>query len=254
MERTIMETILAIGIIAFITLLIYMWVQLAKYRKKTEKNDSQEQAQDMVYEVACAGTFETGIEEKTISVSLEENQFYDNKGNLLDKNLYNNYVVKGESMCLCGIHDKDLLFVEKGFTQEQLKEIALPDIFVIRRREAKPGEAKFKIRRGWRICNVQEDDLTALLEDIIKSDSFQTSVRNKKEYPGDGIMVQDFQEERLAKYRADYITCPNAKKENEVAILSTTLRTDINEIRFSLHPVTAIVGKVGYDFTVEKGE
>lgn len=236
------QVILIGAIIIFVVFQIVMVRTIFKNRKK-----EMEQTDLFEYEVACAGSYYSGMCNKDESVACGQKEFYDQYGHLLNEAEFEKFIVKGDSMKLCGINDNDLLFVDKN---EKIKPEILPQILVIRRYQPKDGEPRFKIRRTWKICTMN-DDFRQILNDIINSETFKC-VKEEKEYAGDEKLMNDFINERLTKYKETFSDSDVPNSLYNKVIISTTLHTDINEIRFSLHPVDLIEGVVKASFTIGK--
>lgn len=201
------------------------------------------------FPVACAGSYTSGIGEKAVSASININHFFTTEGATIDSKAYDQYVVSGNSMRLCRIYDSNLLFVKKDFNVKDL--IDLPKILVIKRRDAKNGEVQYKVRRTWYMCTIN-DNLDEVLNTIINAPNFQ-SILNSSECPGESVLIEDFKNERLQRYEANYPNAHDDKSEYNNIIISTTLHTDIEKgIRFSIHPIKDIMGIVEYSFTIPR--
>ena len=207
------------------------------------------QSRRSCFPLACAGSYTSGIGEKGISASINTNHFFTPEGTAINTIGYNQYIVSGNSMSLCGIYDSNLLFVKKYFKVENL--IDLPKILVIKRRDAKIGEVQYKVRRTWYKCTIN-DNLEDILNIIVKSSKFQ-SILNSSECPDITVLIDDFKKERLPRYETNYPNAHDDKSEYHNIIISTTLHTDTEKgIRFSIHPIKDIMGIVEYSFTIPK--
>ncbi|MCH5305199.1 MAG: hypothetical protein J1E79_01810 [Rikenella sp.] len=228
-----------IAVLVMIALFFYAIWRVVKIRQN---------AQTTEYDIACAGNFEPGTPETKRFIS-ESLTFLDKNGKVLDVAQFERYIVSGESMRLCGIHNNDLLLAEKYLSNSSIAPLE-PAILIILRTNAKQGEAKYKVRRSWNFCAVDVNDWwTQSLQEIVQSPAFQ-KLRMQKIYVGDDELIRDFEKERLPRFREQY---PNAEKEKASVIISTTLDTKSNKIHFSIHPVSEIVGIVKYAYTVQKG-
>ena len=63
-------------------------------------------------------------------------------------------------------------------------------------------------------------------------------------------LLNDFQVNRLANYRNQYLDSETSSERYKQVIISTTFHTDENKIRFSIHSVIDVVGIVSESFTV----
>lgn len=222
---------LVISALLFIALTIFLFIKMREYRNPTT-----------MYDVACAGMIH-GEAEKMKSVSIKTDQFLDHDGRCLNVDDFHLFMVSGESMKLCGIHNRDIVFVPKNYSCENE---TFPAVLVLEREKAKEGEAKYKIRRGWNIVQYTNADFEDVIRSIMNSKKFRT-VKEDKAYPGDKIIIEDFFNERLKRYEKEH----PADKRGRI-LISTTLHTDEDKIYFSIHPVELIVGKIAYSFTTSK--
>lgn len=241
MNTTATIIIIAILVLAFIAIYGLLFFKMIKAREEAY-------GKTLCYEVVCAGDYKKGVKAIKKSVSITDNKFLDYEGKALDTNKYDHYIVAGNSMKLCGVNEGDILFVPKDFTTSQLRK-NLPQILVIKRRNAQKEEAKYKVRHTWIICNINEDFSTLLLS--LKDIPSFKSLLNTPECDGLDKMIEDFLENRLLKYKEHYPDCNNANSIYHEVVVSTTLHTDSNCIRFSVHPTVLIKGIVQYSFTVK---
>lgn len=247
--------ILAIPVvIAFITLVHYF----IKYRST-----------EMKYALACAGTEyveknqTTDLNKERIKNSIYTNYFLDNQGHALDVDQFNQFVVKGSSMMLAGISDGDLIFASKEFDYNKLSSSnVLRNIYVIRREKEKGQRINYKLRRGWKIIpnlsaiekGNEREYFKGVLSEIIKSPEFselkKKAMKESVIVPSDEELMEDFFKERLEKYSTKYSSNNQYTEEYNSILISTTLHTDKNTIKFSIHPITSIVGKLDYCYHV----
>lgn len=177
-------------------------------------------------------------------------EFKDNNGNILNPNDYDLYLVSGECMQYVDIHPNDLVFATKGFDVEHYNG-KLPIILILKKGASAPKNPMFyKLRRLWRVCNYR-DNLMEILKSILQSPEFQ-EVRRRPSYDGDEQLINDFFDTRLKRYETDYINCEYPNASDEKIIISTTFHTDIEKVRFSIHPISNIVGKVIAAFPIDK--
>lgn len=174
--------------------------------------------------------------------SIDTTVYKDELGNILDPNKYNLYIVDGNSMKLCGIYDKDLIFSTKNFNISDIKEF--PVILVINKKHIKQNCPTSKVRRTWAHVTYRDNNtLIEALKKVLMSDNFQ-EIRILPEYPGDDEILKDFVDERLRLYVEEYIKCENPNDFDKDIIISSTLNTKKNVIHFSIHPVNKISGQV----------
>lgn len=171
-------------------------------------------------------------------------EYKDANGNILNFDDYDKFVVSGESMKFCGIHDNDLIFStrEANFAFD----LSSPEIIVVRKNNLNDNQPAYKIRRAWAVSNY-DDNLMDVLKNIIHSKSFQ-QIRKLPEYDGDTALIDDFRENRLPKYKDTFIDCKNPNPHDRDIVISTTYHTDMNKIRFSIHPINLVKGKVVASF------
>ncbi len=200
-----------------------------------------------LFPLVCAGSYISGYGEEGVSASIDINHFYTPEGLEINPKVYKQFVVTGNSMSLCGIFDKNLLFVSKEFSTNNL--IDFPKILVIKRRDAHSKEIQFKVRRTWTRCAIT-DDLSIILKQIIESNKFK-NVLSADECPTKKELIDDFFDIRLKRYKENFPDAENEKSEFHDIIISTTWHTDNEKgVRFSIHPIKDIVGIVEYSFTV----
>lgn len=198
----------------------------------------------MAYNVACAGA-PHGEVEKIESTILLTDDFFDYDGKKVNVGDFLLFIVSGESMMLSGIHDKDIVFVPKNYS---CGSESLPSVFVLKINHPIDGEAKYKIRRGWRIVKWQEleNEYEKILKSIMSMDKFK-SIKDHEFYLGDEKIIDDFKKTRLPNYKKEY-----ALEEKGLILISTTLLTDEKEIHFSIHPVDLIVGRISFSYSPSK--
>ncbi|MDY3069370.1 MAG: hypothetical protein SOR57_06900 [Parabacteroides sp.] len=235
-----------LGMLLCFTIAYLVWLVYLIFKIKEKRGEAFKKAQTMSYPAASAGSGIEGKNKEEISISTEINHFYSPEGKEINASDYDHYVASGNSMILCGIQDKDLLFVKKNFNVGQL--IDLPKILVIERHNAKPEEIQYKIRRTWKICSFA-DNLECVINELLESASFR-KLAETEQCPDNDVLIDDFFEKRLIKYRSEYPDCDNVLSEYNRVVISTTLHTNINEVRFSIHPLKDVRGVVEYSFAV----
>lgn len=232
--KTLLIILIVAGILFFFSVLFYSLYRLIMLRRRAYEKRFRE------YRTVSAGNPEDGEPELTKSLSTSGNVFCDEQGIPLHTQDYDTYVVRGESMTLCGIHDRDIIFVRKGFSSSTLPDVTFPEAFVIRRHMVKPGEPLYKLRRTWRTFLPGKEDAQKAVREIMESGSFRR-VCDEKVYPGDKEMSHDFREKRLPQYCKEI-------PDNPPAVISTTLKQ--GRLHFSIHPQASLMGKVAHAYTV----
>lgn len=236
------EVMIVIGcilIIIFLAVFIVTIVYATKNRRKMRNEMLTE-----TYNTVCAGSSHHPSAPMVLAApSVDYNEFRSKTGRILNPQDFYKFVVVGNSMQFCGIHDKDLIFVPKGFSLSKIKQ--LPTLFVLYR-DAIGNQPQYKLRRGWKICMI-DDDLKKIINDILTSKQFgdlRDEAKNNNSYDSDELLEKDFFKYRLERYIGEYINCDFPKESNHQILISTTFHTDENIIRFSIHPVSSIVGIV----------
>lgn len=238
------------GVLLIVLLVLLIWY----FRPTFNKKERRDRLMYSFYPTACAGSSKQEKPEEAKSVSVAYHRFYDKEGNALDPADYDQFVAEGNSMQFCGIHDKDLLFVAKGFRIVQLKDY--PYILVLKNDDAKPGKSQYKVRRAWGVSHYEPGDrFENAVRKIMASEAFKEikSLKGKDgndAYKGDERVVEDFLTNRLPIYERKYIKCQNPDEWNKTVVISTTFDTDEKYIHFSIHPIANIVGIVDGSYTV----
>lgn len=236
--------IIAVLAVLTLTIIITLYVIMIKARK-----DAYIKRNVSYYDVAYAGDVKNGVKEKKSSLSYDNTHFFDIDGRRINKTNYCAFMVSGNSMKICGIHDSDLVFVKKLFNPTIL-EHDLPKVLVIKRRVVKTGEAKYKLRRAWLKCAITAN-FDNLFKSLVKKTSFK-ELLNSPECEGFEKMKEDFLRVRLPEYKKQYRDCDEESSPYHEIIISTTLQTNTKEVHFSIHPVINVVGVASYSFTVNK--
>lgn len=245
---------LLILILSGLLILGFIFIGVVTYIARATDRKNSLKSQDFVETVTCvahAGS-ENGCEDvksKVVLKALNLMEFKNRDGRILYPENFDLYLVKGECMRYVDIHPNDLIFSSKGFDVECYRG-ALPIILILRKRVSSPDTCAFKLRRLWRVCNYR-DNLEGILISILESPEFQ-EVRQRPTYDGDDALIKDFFENRLKKFEQDYINCEFPNVNDEKIIISTTFHTDIERVRFSIHPVSNVIGKVEAAFPIEE--
>ncbi|MDE6226365.1 MAG: hypothetical protein K2M63_02475 [Muribaculaceae bacterium] len=206
-------------------------------------------------DLASAGSDEDGchLRKRSVEVSSVDTTLYtDGAGNVLNPDDYNLFIVDGNSMRLCGIYDKNLIFVTKTLNITEVNNF--PIILVLNKKNVRDDRPAFKIRRTWAHISFSDDRaIMEVLSSILCSEPFQ-EIRNLAEYPGDDVIIEDFQKTRLVHYKAQYIDCENPNRADRDIIISSTLETSNNRIHFSIHPISRISGEVIASFDMSNDQ
>jgi len=210
----------------------------------------------MDYPVACAGSPSSDSKIFMKAPSIYNNVFRTKTGEPIDPSLYLQFVVKGDSMKFCGIQSGSLIFVKKGFAISDIGR--LPVVLVLKRRDAFGNRPQFKVRRAWKMGNFDTTgDFSKTLRDIIGTPPFQQLKEvflKEKAYDSDQALIDDFESTRLPAYRKEYIDCDFPKESDKEFVISTTFHTGEDKVRFSIHPVSSIVGIVSESFSLPSQE
>ena len=248
MEKIIYLGVIVICLITFIGILCLL---LKEFREQLKL------AKTTSVKVSCAGSAVENAP-REVKIQLNNRKFFDRKNQLVNPDDYEKFCVKGSSMLLCGINDNDLLFTRKIQSLDDVS-FETPHIYVLKRDDyvcnkvaVKNDFAEFKVRRTWGIVRVDRDDLIEYVKKIIKSEFFS---KLREQYPSyflpEREMLDDFENERIKKYMVQYPNCANESDGNNVAIISTTVKSSKgNKVTFSIHPARIIEGEVVYSYKI----
>lgn len=202
----------------------------------------------MLYEkscvpVACAGSDENSLAAATKEIqAIGTNAFKDEKGRYLNPSDFKHFIVHGKSMQFCGINNNDLIFVDSNFSTS-LKD-CFPCVLVLRRVHAENTSPQYKIRRTWLyIMYASSSSLVKEVKALMASHPFQ-QIRQLDVYDGDDCLMTDLVNFRIPAYEKNYIDREDKNDFDRNLIISTTFHTKENKIRFSIHPVSLIEGRV----------
>ena len=235
LENTLL-VIIAIGSLTLIGFLLFAFDKTKAFRKE------ERQKFLATYPVACAGTPMGKTPRDVQSVSINNNIFKSKNGEILNPELYDQFIVRGNSMKFCRIYDNNLIFVKRINDHDGTFESNLPKVVVIKRTHRGKDECEYKIRRVWTKCYAKE--CLSKAEDIIHSPNFNV-IKENSSYDGDEALLDDFKNIRLKKFSED-----NNHHLDQEVIISTTFHTDTKKIRFSIHRKEDIVGEVTESFSV----
>lgn len=243
----ILSLIFVIGSIAFAFLTI-------RVRRNAHKRYIQKLSEDPVrVPVAHAGNEDgaTPVHPEESIGGLSMIEFKNSCGEIMNPKDYDLFIVEGECMQYVNIHDKNLVFATKGFDFKSYKG-EMPIVLVMKRTTASPDTPQYKLRRSWRFCEYTSEPgkLEEVVKAIMNTSEFQ-EIRNRKTYDSDDEMVSDFRD-RLKGFEAKYIKNREGAEAYKDIVLSTTYHTAAEKTRFSIHPVSNIVGKVEGAFKLPK--
>lgn len=205
------------------------------------------------YFTACAGSPGTDTPRCADSIPMKYNTFRTKDGKIINPKDYLQFIVKGDSMRYYGIHDGDIIFVRRGFKPEDLTNFILPKAIVIKRRIVSVDESEYKVRRAWAVSDIE--GCRKMIDAIIESRAFDV-IKEIKDDSGSLLfnsvaVLEDFERERLPRYRDLFINCENPVEENRKLVISTTYDTKEKKIHFSLHPISLVVGIVSESYTIK---
>lgn len=239
-------TITIIGTIVILILFFYIVKSTVTARKKAYVGMLNKT--DTAF-LAIAGSNDDATVSATTNIqAVESNAFKDKDGNYLNANDYKHLVVHGSSMRFCGINDHDMIFVDTNFNVEISSEF--PCVLVLRRSISNDDSPKYKIRRTWtKTTYTSKDALIMEIKALMSSPLFQ-SIRQLEVYDGDDNVISDLISNRIPAYEESYVNCGNANCYDRNIIVSTTFHTKEGRVRFSIHPISLIEGKVVASFAM----
>lgn len=247
-------TILLYILISLFVLLFLFIAFLAFFKRREERAQIVSEAYKNIRQLslAVAGSDEGCHKSaRTASVrGLEYTLYQDSKGNDLNPTDYELYIVDGESMQFCGIHNNDLLFSTKGYIFNKSSDF--PMVLVIRKNHITDDCPAYKIRRAWCIANY-DDDLLKVIKRLLQSDKFQ-QIRRLNSYDDDNAVIQDFENTRLKRYVEEFVNCKNPNEKDKEVVISTTYHTKDKQIRLSIHPITKVMGQVVASFPLSEDQ
>lgn len=246
MERIIYFGVIVICLITFIVIF---------FKLLKEFGEQLRLAKTISVKVSCAGSAVANAP-REVKIQLNNRKFYDKNNHLVNPDDYEKFWVKGWSMLLCGIKDNDLLFTREIHSFDDIS-FDRPHVYVLKRDDyvrnkvaAKNDLAEFKVRRTWGIVRIGKDDLIDCARKIIASRFFVELRDASPDYfLSEEEMLDDFRNERIKKYDEQYPDSANESDENNIAIISTTIKASKgNKVTFSIHPARTITGEVVYSY------
>lgn len=148
--------------------------------------------------------------------------------------LYTPYLVKGNSMQYANLRPDDIVIAKR---QDIRVSEAFPRIVVIKIDETEANECNYKIRRAWDVVDsdTTEQDFSRIVDAVLASEKFALlRERAQEKCPTN----EEMKTEIMTGFR-------NYDGEGDV-LLSTTYKTDIGRIHFSLHAASSVAGVVEY--------
>lgn len=230
------------GILAgvlFVSQVVVVSLQQHSLRKKSP-----------IMDIACAGSVKPNAPGKIQVVNLQWDKLPHEDTPSENKKDVKYFIIAGWSMLLGGIENNDLVVVDKVKKFEDLK---LPAIVVLKREPIAiekallvGDKAKYKVRRSWTKCSLNQSDeeILKIVQNIIQSDKFnELKSIDETKFPPSFDLIEDFKE-RLACYKKEHEDCKEKNNENHLALISTTLDTTLNKVHFSIHSCKMLIGKV----------
>lgn len=196
-----------------------------------------------------------------MNINLTTSTFLDDKGNPVNVDDYDGYVVSGNSMELANIKDGNLLLVRKDDSFDD--STPLPGVFVLKREHALEHQGKYKMRRIWSVAYLNQTNVENMARGIMTHPEFIRLRRNEALCLDEERMLREFvgDDGRIAIYKREHPHWNvNGSDENKV-VISTTLRTEKEgefqtesgrHISFSVHPANLVVGKVAYVYSMPR--
>lgn len=238
--------IIIIGIVLILVLFFYVAQSTLKERKRAYIEMLNKKT--TVFLALAGSEDNVSIPLKKDIQAIETNVFKNKKGEYLDPADYEHFLVHGSSMKFCGIHDNDLIFVDTNINMKIYKDF--PCVLLLRRNHAIGECPKYKIRRTWmKATYTSKDALVKEIKNLMTTLPFQ-QIRQLDVYDGDDNMIADLLSCRIPNYENTYITCSGANDYDRNIIVSTTFHTKESKIRFSIHPISLIKGKVIASFMI----
>lgn len=211
-----------------IVLVIYMAFLLFTWRAKPPVKPKQ-------YKTAKGGSVSDAIPAYVETDDFSKKRFVFN-GEIVDSNEYDIFIVIGNSMKnLAGISDKDAIFVERLYGADKFKIEGTPALI-------------FEIDKTSEDCRCSlpvEFKLRKFISYVAGCESFKTwfdDLRIEHPYIVDH---NDILEEKF-KQCVDTYREKNPKCDDFLLILSSTMKTEKNEMSYSFHPIKFLYGEVKY--------
>ena len=243
-----------IGIIAFMTIgiIMFLWLMINIVRTSIVSG--------MVFMAVAGSNMPGTVRSRSLDELLGGGMLVDKDGQPVDLSHYKVFQTSGRSMLLSGIDDGDLLLTEPVSDLRQLRK--LPCVLVLRREkdmkkkaEELDDHALYKVRRTWmRHCLTgRYEDLEQEVHELFQQDEFENVMDKAEEaYKGQKWMMERLRES-YDRYLDTHRKCTNRSDRNNQVIISTTLYTDCNEVRFSIHPARIVEGRVSLVYSMEQG-
>lgn len=247
-----MDKIIYFGVIitCLIIFVSIFWKVLGDFRKQLKL------AVATSVKVSCAGSAIPNTPREVKVQGINRRKFYDKNNNPVNPENFKKYWVKGCSMLLCGIKENDLLFTHDIGLKDILSAV-YPQVYVLKRDDyvrhkvAEENDmAEYKIRRTWAVVHIGKDDLIECAKRIMSTDEFRDlQAKHPTAFLTEKEMLEDFENERIEKFKNHYPNSAEETNENHIAIISTTLKSSKGDkVTFSIHPARTVVGKVIYSY------
>lgn len=240
--------------VAFVIIIYGIQIVRVVLYSKELRNESRNMC---LFDVACAGSVTPSATKNIRIGGVDWNEFCDENETPINKDDYRQFFVRGNSMLLGGISDRDLVFVQR-YSCKKL-DVSNPCIAVLKRgkedlkkRQDVGDNAEYKIRRMWIECDMSlsNDDFKRKILEIINCAKFKKlQSEDPSKFPDEKKLIDEFMG-RLNLYKENYKGCCDKNNDNFDVVISTTLETQIQEVHFSIHSRKMVVGEVKYAFKI----
>lgn len=148
------------------------------------------------------------------------------------------YLIMGNSMQYANIVNDSIVLAED--TSGILHEDDLPRVVVLQRADASSEECQYKLRRAWKVINsnMSLEDYTNSVNDVLASPEFhELRDRIKDKCPSDAELMESATAQFNERISMDL---------GKTFILSTTYRTEMGKVDFSIHKTSSLAGIARY--------
>lgn len=194
--------------------------------------------------VVCAGSVDNSYP-ATVKIKLPFDPIRKDKSISEEEiNSLNRFIVKGNSMQYAQINSDDIIYV-KSIDLDTLRR-ELPKVTLLEFIPNAEGKAYNKIRRTWSIIDtcISTEDFENTLVSVLNSNKFAELRRQMGEKCPADNQLKAMAKQRLLKYRKSL--SDNTPHQNPKLLLSTTFRTEKNQLEFSIHPASSFKGVIAY--------
>lgn len=249
--------------ILWIIFIVSSLIFVILYSKLFKATVRQPEEMSKEFATVYAGNADAGHQGASpVNINITTSTFLDKKGNPVNLDEYNGYVVAGDSMELANIKDGNLLLVHKDDTFTD--STPLPGVFVLKRENPQPHQGIFKLRRIWAAAYLGQTNIKDLVKGVMAHPEFMQLRNNKELCLDEEQMLNEFLGEngRLDIYKGEHPQWGETGSDDAKVVISTTLRTEQENdvhtaqgrhISFSIHPAKLVVGKVAYVYSTKSG-